>query len=65
MIVARHLGLWRPKRRRQKRVFQLRERRSRSGELIQIDGGPHTWFESRGPRCALIVFIGDATRRAA
>ncbi len=57
------LGLWRPKRRKQKRVFQLRERRSRFGELIQIDGSPHAWFEDRGPRCTLIVFIDDATSR--
>ncbi len=57
------LGLWRPKKRRVKRVFQLRERRPRFGELIQIDGSPHAWFEDRGPRCTLIVFIDDATGR--
>ena len=57
------LGLWRPKRRRMKRVFQLRERRPRFGELIQIDGSPHAWFEGRGPCCTLIVFIDDATGR--
>ena len=55
--------LWRPKRRREKRVFQLRERRPRFGKLIQIDGSPHDWFEGRGPRCTLIVFIDDATGR--
>ena len=38
--------LWRPRRRKQKRVFQLRERRPRFGELIQIDGSPHDWFEA-------------------
>ena len=57
------MGLWRPKRRRHKRVFQLRERRPRFGELIQIDGSPHAWLEDRGPRCTLIVFIDDATSR--
>jgi hypothetical protein len=57
------LGLWRPKQRRLKRVFQLRERRPRFGELIQIDGSPHDWFEGRGPRCTAIVFIDDATGR--
>ena len=57
------LGLWKPKRRRAKRVFQVRERRARFGELIQIDGSPHDWFEERGPRCTLIVFIDDATNR--
>jgi len=56
-------GLWRPKRRRAKRVFQLRDRRPRFGELIQIDGSPHDWFEGRAPRCTLIVFIDDATGR--
>ena len=56
-------GLWRPKQRRVRRVFQLRERRPRFGELIQIDGSPHAWFEGRGPRCTLIVFIDDATSR--
>ncbi len=57
------LGLWRPKRRQAARTFQLRERRGRFGELIQIDGSPHDWFEGRGPRCTLIVFIDDATGR--
>ena len=57
------LGLWRPKKRRLKRTFQLRDRRPRFGELIQIDGSPHDWFEGRGPRCTLIVFIDDATGR--
>jgi len=57
------LGLHRPKRRRAKRAFQIRERRPRFGELIQIDGSPHDWFEGRGPRCALMVFVDDATGR--
>ena len=57
------LGLHKPKRRRQKRVFQSRTRRPRFGELVQIDGSPHDWLEGRGPRCTLIVFIDDATSR--
>jgi hypothetical protein len=57
------LKLWKPKRRRARRVFQPRERRPRFGELIQIDGSPHDWFEGRWPRCTLIVFIDDATGR--
>lgn len=56
-------GLWRPKARKAKRVFQVRERRGRFGELIQIDGSHHDWFEGRAPRCALLVFIDDATGR--
>ncbi len=57
------LGLARARRRRPARVHRPRERRPRFGELIQIDGSPHDWFEGRGPRCTLIVFIDDATGR--
>ena len=56
-------GLAKARRRKAKRVHQPRERRPRFGELIQIDGSPHDWFEGRGPRCTLIVFIDDATGR--
>ena len=56
-------GLWRPKGHREAVVHQSRERRPRLGELVQVDGSPHDWFEGRGPRCALIVFIDDATSR--
>ena len=55
--------LWMPKQRKTKRVFQLRPRRERFGELIQIDGSPHDWFEGRSDSCTLIVFIDDATSR--
>lgn len=54
-------GLWRPKRKRQTPIHPMRERRACRGELIQIDGSPHDWFEGRGPRCTLLVFIDDAT----
>jgi len=40
-----------------------RERRSCVGELVQLDGSDHDWFEGRGPRCVLIVYIDDATSR--
>ena len=55
--------LWVPKQRKTNRVFQLRPRRERFGELIQIDGSPHDWFEGRSDSCTLIVFIDDATSR--
>lgn len=61
--IQTRLKLHRPKRRGAKRVFRLRDRRARFGELVQIDGSPHDWFEGRGPRCTLIVFIDDATSR--
>lgn len=43
------------------RVHQMRERRSCFGELVQIDGSPHDWFEGRRDKCCLLVFIDDAT----
>lgn len=56
-------GLWKSKREKIKTVHQRRERRPCFGELIQIDGSPHDWFEGRGPKCCLIVFIDDATSK--
>lgn len=53
--------LWKAKKRKITRVYQQRERRSGEGELIQVDGSPHAWFEERGPYCTLLVFIDDAT----
>ncbi|MCA1371606.1 ISNCY family transposase [Bradyrhizobium sp. BRP14] len=54
-------GIWVSRRERKKRVFQPRGRRDCFGELVQIDGSLHWWFESRGPKCALLVYIDDAT----
>jgi len=54
-------GIWQGKKRKSAVVHQMRERRSCFGELVQIDGSPHAWFEERGDKCCLIVFIDDAT----
>ena len=54
-------NLWRSKRKKSPVVHQQRLRRARCGELLQIDGSPHAWFEERGGKCTLIVFIDDAT----
>ncbi|PST24112.1 ISNCY family transposase [Mesorhizobium plurifarium] len=54
-------GIWASRRERKKRVFQPRGRRDCFGELVQIDGSHHWWFENRGPKCALLVYIDDAT----
>ena len=43
------LELWKPKRIKKPRIHQMRPRRSQVGELQQIDGSPHAWFEDRGP----------------
>jgi transposase len=56
-------GLWQPRRARKLVVHQLRERRARCGELIQIDGSPHDWFEGRAAKCTLLVMVDDATSR--
>jgi transposase len=53
--------LWRPKQRKQISHHQLRVRRPCFGELVQIDGSPHDWFEGRRDKCCLIVFVDDAT----
>ena len=53
--------LWIPINNRLKRVHQPRNRRECFGEQIQIDGSPHDWFEGRGPKCTLLVYIDDAT----
>ena len=62
-------GLWKAKARRRLRIHQRRPRRACFGEyqfltcgqaayaVIQMDGSPHAWFEDRGGRCTLIVFI--------
>ena len=56
-------GLWRPKSRRRLATHPPRPRRSCVGDLVQVDGSPHAWFEGRGPSCTLIVFVDDATSR--
>jgi transposase len=53
--------IWKPRRATPATVHRLRERRACFGELIQIDGSDHAWFEERGERCTLLVFIDDAT----
>ena len=55
-------GLWAS--RKQRRSFhQPRLRRESYGELVQIDGSQHRWFEDRAEPCTLLVFIDDATSK--
>jgi len=54
-------GLWKPRKLKKIVTHQLRERRACFGELVQIDGWPHAWFEGRAAACVLLVFIDDAT----
>lgn len=37
-----------------------RERKHRFGEMEQVDGSHHDWFENRGPKCVLMGYIDDA-----
>jgi hypothetical protein len=55
-------GSWSLQRRRQKHR-QWRERRACFGELVQMDGSHHDWFEGRRGRAVLMVMIDDATNR--
>ena len=53
-------GLWGAIRKRRK-YRQWRERKHYFGEMIQVDGSHHDWFEGRGPKCVLMGYIDDAT----
>jgi hypothetical protein len=55
-------GVWQGKRRRSTHR-KRRPRREMVGLMVQLDGSPHDWFEGRGPRCTLLVFIDDATSK--
>lgn len=55
--------LWKAKERKQVVIHTYRERRSCVGELVQLDGSPHKWFEDRADPCTLIAFIDDATSK--
>jgi transposase InsO family protein len=56
-------GLWIPRSARRAALHQPRERRACLGELVQIDGSRHPWFEKRGAECTLLVYVDDATGR--
>ena len=55
-------GLWEAQRKRASHRA-ARERRPRQGDLVQVDGSEHDWFEGRGPRAVLMVMIDDATNK--
>jgi len=56
-------GYWKARQGAKVSIHPMRDRRSRQGEMIQIDGSPHDWFEGRSARCTLLVFIDDASGR--
>ncbi len=62
--LLRGAGLWQ-RRRKRKKHRSRRERRASFGELLQVDGSEHDWFEGRGGqgKCVLMVAVDDATGR--
>jgi hypothetical protein len=56
-------GQWIDRRHRLPSPHQPRRRRECLGELVQIDGSEHAWFEDRGEMCTLLAFVDDATSR--
>lgn len=55
-------GLWLAKTKKPSHR-RWRERKACFGELVQLDGSPHKWFEDRAPACTLLAFIDDATSK--
>ena len=53
-------GQWQRKRRRKKHRA-WRERKEHAGELVQMDGSHHDWFEGRREKAVLMVMVDDAT----
>jgi transposase len=53
-------GLW-SRRRKRKAYRKRRERKPHFGELVQLDGSFHHWFEGRGPYGCLMNMVDDAT----
>lgn len=49
------------KKRKVKKHRERRERKANFGELVQIDGSHHDWFEGRGSVCVFMGYIDDAT----
>lgn len=59
MIAA---NLWED-RKRKAAHREWRERKDCPGEMIQMDGSDHAWFEGRGNKCILLASIDDASNR--
>lgn len=55
-------GLW-EKNRKHRTHRQWRQRKGYCGEMVQMDGSHHKWFEDRGAECVLMAYIDDATNK--
>ena len=49
------------KQRKKRPHRQWRQRKNHFGEMVQMDGSEHDWFEGRGPECVFMGYIDDAT----
>lgn len=49
------------KRRKRASHRSWRARRGHFGELVQMDGSPHDWFEGRREKCCLMNMVDDAS----
>ena len=56
-------GLWTLGRRQRKQHRAWRERRECFGQMVQLDGSHHDWFEGRRAKAVLMVMIDDATNK--
>jgi transposase len=56
-------GLWSRARKRSPHR-RRRARMAHFGELVQLDGSVHPWFEDRGPQSCLLTLVDDATGRS-
>jgi len=61
-IMINH-GLWANKKTKSKKIYRLRQRKAQEGEMEQLDGSDHDWFEGRGDRCSLLVYVDDASSK--
>ncbi len=57
----REAGLWSRQRGKKRAHRRRRPRKEHFGELVQLDGSFHAWFEQRGPRGCLMNMVDDAT----
>lgn len=53
-------GLWKRARKR-KQHRKRRERKAHFGELVQMDGSLHDWYQGRAPKACLMNMVDDAS----
>lgn len=55
--------IWKPKRKKEEKHREWRQRKAGYGEMVQYDGSYEHWFENRGKEICLLASIDDATSR--